>query len=86
VAAVGSQRLINTVDLNCRRDFDSHAMPPERSQDRMPRNKKPRLRKDTEARRRARLEIGMPPPARRIADKRTKPPKHKKKIPPTDEV
>jgi hypothetical protein len=84
--AVGLQRRMNTVDLKYHCDFDSHTLPPECSQHSMPRNKKPRLRKDTEARRRARLEIGMPPPARRIADKRTKPPKHKKKILPTDEV
>jgi len=52
----------------------------------MSRNKKPRLRIEKEARRRARLGIGMPPPARPIADKRTKPPKHKKKILSVDEV
>ena len=43
----------------------------------MPRKKKPKLRVGKEARRRARLGIGMPPPARVIADKRSKPPKHK---------
>jgi len=52
----------------------------------MPGKKKPRLRVEKEARRRARLGIGMPPPARRIADKRSKAPKHKKKILPVDEV
>jgi hypothetical protein len=51
----------------------------------MSRKKKPRLRVEKEARRRARLGIGMPPPARRIADKRSKPPKHKKRILPADE-
>jgi len=40
--------------------------------------KKPRLVVHKEARRRARLGIGMPPPERTIQDKRTKPPKHKK--------
>nr|HEV7953593.1 hypothetical protein [Candidatus Acidoferrales bacterium] len=33
-----------------------------------------------EARRRARLSAGSPPPARVIPDKRLKPPKHKLKI------
>jgi hypothetical protein len=51
----------------------------------MSRNKKPRLRVEKEARRRARMGIGMPPPARRIADKRGKSPKHKKKILPLDD-
>jgi hypothetical protein len=45
----------------------------------MPRKKKDRLRVGKEARRRARLGIGMPPPERVIVDKRGKPPKHKKK-------
>jgi hypothetical protein len=48
----------------------------------MPRKKKPRLRVEKEARRRARLEIGPPPPERVIPDKSRKPPKHKK--PPLD--
>jgi hypothetical protein len=40
--------------------------------------KKPQLRAGKEARRRARLGIGMPPPERVITDKRHNPPKHKK--------
>ena len=44
----------------------------------MPRRKKPRLRVTKEARRRARLGVGMPPPERTILNKRLKPPKHKK--------
>jgi hypothetical protein len=44
----------------------------------MPRKKKPRFRVGKEARRRARLGIGMPPPERTIPDKRQKPPKHRK--------
>ncbi|HXQ25903.1 MAG TPA: hypothetical protein VN822_05815 [Candidatus Acidoferrales bacterium] len=44
----------------------------------MPRRKQPRLRIPKEARRRARLGIGPPPPEKIIPDKRTKPPKHKK--------
>lgn len=40
--------------------------------------KKSRLRVHKEARRRARLGIGLPPPERIIIDKRLKPPKHKK--------
>jgi ribosomal protein L44E len=47
--------------------------------------KKPRLRVEKEARRRARLGIGMPPAARVIPDKREKPVKRKKRILPTDE-
>jgi hypothetical protein len=46
--------------------------------------KKSRIRVEKEARRRARLGVGMPPAARVIADKRSKPPKHKKKIIPTE--
>jgi hypothetical protein len=34
----------------------------------------------TEARRRARLGIGLPPPERTITEKRSKKPKHKKKL------
>lgn len=41
---------------------------------------KPRLRVHKEARRRARLGIGLPPPERIIIDKRLKPPKHKKPL------
>jgi hypothetical protein len=47
--------------------------------------KKPRLRVEKEARRRARLGIGMPPAARVIPDKREKPVKHKKRVMPSDE-
>jgi len=46
----------------------------------MPRKKKSVFRAGKEARRRARLGIGMPPPERVIADKKLKPPKHKKKL------
>ena len=46
----------------------------------MARRKKQRLRVEKEARRRARLGIGMPPPERVIVEKRHKPPKHKKKL------
>ncbi|HTW22932.1 MAG TPA: hypothetical protein VMD78_04995 [Candidatus Baltobacteraceae bacterium] len=47
----------------------------------MPRRKKPRLKIPKEARRRARLGIGLPPPERVIIEKRDKPPKHKKTLP-----
>ncbi|MGA8872444.1 MAG: hypothetical protein WA434_04785 [Candidatus Acidiferrales bacterium] len=47
----------------------------------MARRKKPRLKIPKEARRRARLGIGMPPPERIIVEKRDKPPKHKKTLP-----
>jgi hypothetical protein len=47
--------------------------------------KKPRLRIEKEARRRARLGIGMPPAARVIPDKREKSIKHKKRIIPSEE-
>jgi hypothetical protein len=40
--------------------------------------KKTKLNVGAEARRKARLTVGTPPPARTIADKRGKPPKHKK--------
>jgi hypothetical protein len=40
--------------------------------------RKSKFRVEKEARRRARLGIGMPPTERTIADKRRKPPKHKK--------
>jgi hypothetical protein len=46
----------------------------------MRRKKKPRLRVTKEARRRARLGVGMPPPERTIVNKRRKPPKHKKPL------
>lgn len=46
----------------------------------MPRKKKPRWKAEKEARRRARLGIGMPPPGRVIVERRHKPPKHKKKL------
>jgi hypothetical protein len=46
----------------------------------MPRKKKSRLRVGKEARRRARLGIGMPPAGRVIVDKRDKPPKHKERL------
>ncbi|HTS13398.1 MAG TPA: hypothetical protein VMH00_14875 [Candidatus Limnocylindrales bacterium] len=42
--------------------------------------KKPRLRVAKEARRRARLGIGLPPAERVIIERRFKPPKHKKSI------
>lgn len=44
----------------------------------MAKRKKPKFKAATEARRRARLGVGMPPPARTIPDKRDKPIKHKK--------
>ena len=44
----------------------------------MARKKKSRFKVPKEARRRARLDIGMPPPARVIQEKRDKPLKHKK--------
>jgi len=44
----------------------------------MARRKKPRLKVAKEARRRARLGIGLPPVERTIPNKREKPPKHKK--------
>ena len=43
----------------------------------MPKKKKPRIKIPKEARRRARLGIGLPPPERTIPDKREKPKKHK---------
>ncbi len=46
----------------------------------MARKKKDRLRVHKEARRLARLGIGMPPGERVIPDKRKKPAKHKKKL------
>jgi hypothetical protein len=44
------------------------------------RKKKDRLRVGKEARRRARLGIGLPPPERMIPDKKEKPAKHKKTL------
>jgi hypothetical protein len=44
----------------------------------MAKKRKPRFRAANEARRRARLDAGMPPAERTIPDKREKPPKHKK--------
>ena len=44
----------------------------------MARKKKPRLNVASEARRRARRGVGLPPPERIIPDKQTKPAKHKK--------
>jgi hypothetical protein len=46
----------------------------------MAKKKKPRLRIPKEARRRARLGIGLPPPERTIPDKREKSVKHKKTL------
>jgi len=42
--------------------------------------KKQHLRVAKEAKRRARLGLGLPPPERVIIDKRLKPPKHKKPL------
>jgi hypothetical protein len=44
------------------------------------RKKKDKLRAHKEAKRRARIGVGMPPPERVIIDKRLKPEKHKKRI------
>jgi hypothetical protein len=46
----------------------------------MAKKKKDRLRVHKEARRLARMGVGMPPSERVILDKRLKPPKHKKKL------
>jgi hypothetical protein len=46
----------------------------------MAKKKKDRLRVHKEARRLARLGVGMPPSERTIPDKRQKAPKHKKKL------
>jgi hypothetical protein len=46
----------------------------------MTKKNKDRLRAHKEARRLARLGIGMPPGERVIPDKRKKPPKYKKKL------
>jgi hypothetical protein len=44
----------------------------------MPKKKKPVIRVEKEARRRARAGIGLPPPEKTIPNKRDKPSKHKK--------
>jgi hypothetical protein len=44
------------------------------------RKKKSKFKVTKEARRRARLGIGLPPPERVIVEKRLKPPKHKKTL------
>ena len=46
----------------------------------MAHKKKSRFKASTEARRRARLGIGPPPPERTIPNKRDKPPKYKKPL------
>lgn len=46
----------------------------------MAKKKRDRIRVHKEARRLARLGLGMPPTERTIPDKRRKPPKHKKNI------
>jgi hypothetical protein len=46
----------------------------------MPKKKKDRLRVGKEARRRARVGIGLPPPERTIPNKREKTAKHKKTL------
>jgi hypothetical protein len=46
----------------------------------MKKNKRDRIRVHKEARRLARLGLGMPPAERTIPDKRRKPAKHKKKL------
>ena len=50
----------------------------------MAKKKKDRLRVHKEARRLARLGLGMPPTERTIPDKRQKAPKHKEKLVPPD--
>jgi hypothetical protein len=45
----------------------------------MPIKKRKKFSASKEARRRARLATGTPPPARVIPDKRLKPPKHKQR-------
>jgi len=44
------------------------------------RKKKSKFKVAKEAKRRARLGIGLPPPERVIVEKRLKPPKHKKTL------
>jgi hypothetical protein len=46
----------------------------------MARKKKSKWKVSTEARRRARLGAGLPPPGRAIPNKRDKPPKYKKRL------
>jgi hypothetical protein len=46
----------------------------------MPKKPKKRFQAGREARRVAREIVGNPPPARVVADKRSKPPKHKKPL------
>jgi hypothetical protein len=46
----------------------------------MAKKKKSKWKVPTEARRRARLGAGMPPPERTITNKRDKPPKYKKPL------
>ena len=53
----------------------------EAARDFMPsKKKKSKFKVGTEARRRARLGIGLPPPERAIVEKRLKKPKHKKNL------
>jgi hypothetical protein len=51
-----------------------------RSQHVPSKKKKSKFKVGTEARRRARLGIGLPPPERTITEKRLKKPKHKKSL------
>lgn len=46
----------------------------------MPRRKKRKFSASKEAKRQARLRVGTPPPERILADKRKKPPKHRKPL------
>ncbi len=46
----------------------------------MPRKKPKKFSATKEVRRRARAALGLPPPSRRVEDRRHKPPKHKKKL------
>jgi hypothetical protein len=46
----------------------------------MARKKKSKWKVSTEARRRARLSAGLPPPGRTIPNKRDRPPKYKKPL------
>jgi len=47
----------------------------------MTRRKKSKFKVAKEAKRRARIGVGLPPPERVIVEKRHKPPKHKKPLP-----
>lgn len=49
-------------------------------EDTLARRKRSKFSVGREVRRRARKQAGQPPPARVIANKRTKPPKHKRKL------